>query len=328
MDPNSSPNITNAGSRLRIPAARRRLMLVAAAAIIAGATAAAVVIATRGGDTHHRAVKPLGGRPPLVLDLPGPAVTGGNAAVYAAARQRLSAGDVRLAVARAIMAYNPAQRMRTVTALERLPQKSPAVEFALGLAQLWAGEPTAAERTFNRVKQLNPYGFYGTNADNLLYLDTEAQGYPPYFPPPSPHRSLRALKAAVVRTPKSAAAWLALAAGLQRSDRLEALGAARKAEDLDPQGVPEAVAVAVLGFDKANPMASINALNTVSSQAKGKPNPELLFHLGLLYIWIREPQDAAAQFAQVADDAPHSYYAKVAAVFSSCLSNSPSCPVK
>ena len=60
----------------------------------------------------------------------------------------------------------------------------------------------------------------GTNADNLLYLNTEAQGYPPYFPPPSRQRSLRVLRAAVARRPGSAAAWLALAAGPAQSTRI------------------------------------------------------------------------------------------------------------
>ena len=108
------------------PPGAKRLLLVAAVALVAGSVAAAAVIATRGGATHHPpAAKPLGGSPPLVLDLPGPAVKGGNAAVYAAARKRLPAGDVRLAVARAILAYDPAQRARTVAALERLPAAEP-----------------------------------------------------------------------------------------------------------------------------------------------------------------------------------------------------------
>ena len=86
-------------------------MLVAAVALVAGSVAAAAVIATRGGGTHHPpAAKPLGGSPPLVLELPGPTVKGSNAAIYAAARKRLPAGDVRLAVARAILAYDPARR--------------------------------------------------------------------------------------------------------------------------------------------------------------------------------------------------------------------------
>jgi tetratricopeptide (TPR) repeat protein len=327
MDPNfpsATSNVTSAGG---IPAGRRRrLVLVAAVALVAGSVAAAAVIATRGGGTHHPpAAKPLGGSPPLVLELPGPAVKGGNAAVAAAARKRLPAGDVRLAVARAILAYDPARRALTVAALQRLPQGSPVVVFELGLAELWAGDPQTAERTLNQVKRLNPYGFYGTNADNLLHLESEVPGYPPYFPPTSEQRSLAALRRAVHRSPTSPAAWLALAAGLERSDRLAALRAARRAAGLDPTGVSEQVAVAVLGFSKDHPAASVGILGTLASQTQTQQNPEVRFHLGLLFFWIRERQDAAGEFRQVQQDAPGSTYAKIAHVFESCIDSPAAC---
>jgi hypothetical protein len=326
MDPNSpsaTPNVSSAGG---IPAGRRRLLLVAAVALVAGSVAAAAVIATRGGGTHHPlAAKPLGGSPPLVLELPGPTVKGGNAAVAAAAGRRLPAGDVRLAVARVILAYDPARRERTVAALQRLPQQSPAVVFALGMAQLWAGDPQTAERTLNQVKRLNPYGFYGTTADNLLHLDTEVKGYPPYFPPRSEGRSLAALRAAVHRSPMSATAWLALATGLERSDRLAALGAARRAAGLDPAGVSEQVAVAVLGFRKGNPSKSVGTLGDLASRTQTQQNPEVRFHLGLLFFWIMEGQDAAGEFRQVQQDAPGSTYAKFAQVFETCIDSPPAC---
>src|SRR5262245_51066511 len=231
MDPNFPSERANVGPPVRIPTGRRRLILVAVVALVAGGVAAAAVIATRGGGggPAKTTSAPLQGQPPLVLQLPGAAVGKGNAAVYAAAKQRLPAGDVRVSVGRAIMGYDPAHRARTVAALERLPRSNPAVVFALGMAQLWAGDPKAAEASLERVKQLNPYGYYGTNADNLLHLNTEVRGYPPYFPPDAPHGSLKSLDAAVKAHPESAAAWLALAAGLQRSDRLAADQAARKA---------------------------------------------------------------------------------------------------
>jgi tetratricopeptide (TPR) repeat protein len=323
MDPNFHSDVPNVSSGLGIPG-RRRLVLVAAVALVAGAAAAAAVIATRGGGTHHpTAARPLGGSPPLVLELPGPAVKGGNATVYAAARHRLPAGDVRLAVARVILAYDPARRAWTVAALQRLPQHDPVVVFALGLAQLWAGDPRAAGRTLNEVKRLNPYGFYGTNADNLLYLGTDAPGYPLYFPPaPQPH-SLVKLRAAVHANPQSAAAWLALAGGLERSDRLAALHAARRAVGLDPAGVSERVALAVLGFSKGHPAKSVGALGLLASQAQ--QNAEVRFHLGLLFFWINQSQDAAGEFRQVQADAPHSSYAKIAHVFERCINSPAAC---
>jgi tetratricopeptide (TPR) repeat protein len=312
---------------VRIPTGRRRLILVAVVALVAGGVAAAAVIATRGGSSGPAttAVQRLAGQPPLVLQLPGGAVGKGNAAVYAAARRRLPAGDVRLSVARAIMAYDPAHRGRTVAALERLPQNNPAVVFALGMAQLWAGDSKAAEGSLERVKQLDPYGYYGTNADNLLHLNREVTGYPPYFPPSAPRGSLKSLRAAVAAHPESAAAWLAVASALQRSDRLAAAQAARKAAALDPNGVSEQVALAILGFDKDRPMDSLQPLLTLTSQPGVQGNPEVRFHLGILYFWLKDGQDAAAQFRQVVQDAPGSRYAQVARVFETCIQSKAEC---
>ena len=331
MDPNFSPDVPNVESPVRIPSGRRRLILVAAVAVAAGAIAAAVVLATRGGGGGSggspQAVtgKPLTGSPPLFLDLPGPAVTGGNAAVYAAAQRRLPAGDARLAVARALIAYSPATRAQTIATLERLPQRNPAVVFALGMAQLWAGQPGVASVTLERVKRLDPYGYYGTNADDLLHLGHEAPGYPPYFPPASVHGSLHALQAAVAASPTSSGAWLALAARLERTDRLAALRDARRAADLNPEGISEQVAVAVLGFDKDLPMNTLKTMLTLASQTQTQQDPEVLFHLGLVYFWLKDNQDAAAEFSQVESDAPHSHYAPIAHVFAQCLDSPSAC---
>jgi tetratricopeptide (TPR) repeat protein len=312
---------------VRIPAGRRRLVLVAVVALVAGGVAAAAVIATRGGGggPATTAARPLAGRPPLVIQLPGASVGRGNAAVYAAARKRLPAGDVRLQVARAIMAYDPAHRGRTVAALERLSQRSPAVVFALGMAELWAGQPKAAQASLERVKRLDPYGYYGTNADNVLTLGREVAGYPLYFPPSTPRGSLKALRRATVARPASAAAWLALAAALERSDRFAALQAARKAASLEPNGVSEQVAVAVLGFDKERPMGALQALQTLTSQPGVQGNAEVRFHLGLIYFWLKDGQDAAAQFRQVVQDDGSGYYAQVAHIFETCIDDKAEC---
>jgi tetratricopeptide (TPR) repeat protein len=326
MDPNFPSDLANAGSGVRIPGGRRRALLVAAVAVVAGVGAVVAVLLTQGGGdgTAKQAPRPLAGSPPLFLQLPGPAVTGGADAVYAAARQRLAPGDPRIAVARVIAGYTKADRARAIAALHKLPQSNPAVVFELGLAQLWAGDPSSAARTLERVKRLNPYGYYGTNADNVLNL-SEVRGYPPYFPPSNPTRSVRALQAAVARTPGSAALWLQLAVRLERSDRLEAIAAARKAAALDPTGVSEQVAVTVLGFDKDRPMDAIQALGTLVSQGPLQKNAEVRFHLGLLYFWLKDGQDAAGQFTQVEQDAPKSPYAQVAHVFDECIDSPAAC---
>ena len=177
----------------------------------------------------------------------------------------------------------------------------------------------------HEVKRLDPYGFYGTDADNLLHLDTEVSGYPPYFPPTSEQRSPGVLRAAVQASPRSPAAWLALAAGLERTDRLAALRAARRAAGLDPTGVSEQVAVAVLGFSKDRPAASVGTLGTLASRTQTQQNPEVRFHLGLLFFWIKESQDAAGEFRQVREDAPGTAYAKIAHVFESCIDSPAAC---
>jgi len=314
---------------VRIPDGRRRLILVAAVAVVAGVIAAVAVLVTHGsggsGNPNAQTARPLSGQPPLFLDLPGPAVHGGNAAVYAAAQKRLPADDVRLAVARALVAYSSADSGRTLAALRRLPQRNPAVVFALGLAQLWAGRPQVAALTLERVKRLDPYGFYGTNADDLLHLGHEAPGYPPYFPPATTPGSLRALQAAVAAHPTSSGAWLALATRLERTDRLAALRDARRAADLNPQGISEQVAVAVLGFDKDAPMTTLQTMLNLASETKAQPDPEVLFHLGLVYFWMKDSQDAAGEFSQVESDAPHSHYAPIAHVFARCIESPAAC---
>jgi tetratricopeptide (TPR) repeat protein len=285
------------------------------------------VLVTRGGGSAQPNVvaKPLAGRPPLFLQLPGPAVKGGADAVYAAARARLPAGDPRVAVARAIAGYTPANRERTVAALERLPGSNPAVAFELGLAQLWAGDPTAAAATLQRVRQLDPYGYYGTNADNLLHLN-EVQGYPLYFPPVSSRRKVASLEAAAKRNPANAAVWLQLAVARERSNRLEAIKDAKRAAALDPNAVPGQVAVAVLGFNKDRPMDAIAALGRLATAAATQNDPAVHFHLGLLYFWIRDSQDATAQFRQVEQDAPaNDPYRQVAHVFSKCINDAAAC---
>lgn len=312
---------------MRIPAGRRRAILVAGVAVLAGVITVVAVLVTRGGGSAQpKAVaKPLAGRPPLFLQLPGPAVKGGVDAVYAAARARLPASDPRVAVARAIAGYTSATRAQTVAALERLPQSNPAVVFELGLAQLWSGRTQAAAASLQRVKRLNPYGYYGTNADNLLYLN-EVQGYPLYLPPVAPKRSAAALRAATKANPADAAAWLDLAVQLERSDRLEAIKDARRAAALEPNGVAEQVAVAVLGFDKAKPMLAIQALGQLATAPATQNDPAVRFHLGLLYFWLRDNQDATAQFSQVQKDAPATDpYRQIARVFSRCINDAAAC---
>src|SRR5207237_8249930 len=111
-------------------------------------------------------------RPPLALDLPGAALPAqdqqNNEAVLRAAERRLPAGDVRISVGRLVNAYSSAGAAATLRGLQGLDQSPPVVQLHEGLVELWEGECTAAERTLQRVRTDDLYGYYGTVADHTL----------------------------------------------------------------------------------------------------------------------------------------------------------------
>ena len=286
-------------------------------AAVAGLATGGIVLVTRGGGDGGGATaakpKPLEGTPPLVIDL------------KPAALRRLPADDVRRQVA-AIMRRDDdaSRRAASIAALQALPQDEPVVGMALGLAQLWAGNAAAAEATLKRVKLLDPYGYYGTNADNLLHLN-EVPGYPPWLTTARPAgASVADLKARTQARPNDPAAWLALAAALEQRDRGGAIVAARKAFALDPSDVSARVAVTVLPFDKDQPGDALAGLMRVLQSTPGA-DAEVRVHVGLVFFWMKDDTDAAAQFRQVLADDPHGLYAQVAGVFSRCIENPTSC---
>ena len=81
----------------------------------------------------------------------------------------------------------------------------------------------------------------------------------------------------------------------------------------------------MLAFDKERPMGSLQTLQALTSQPGGQQNPEVRFHLGVVYFWLKDGQDAAAQFRQVTQDAPGSGYAQVAHVFETCIDDKAAC---
>jgi tetratricopeptide (TPR) repeat protein len=286
---------------------------------VAGLATGGIVLATRGGGDGGGSVasgsKPLEGPPPLVID------------VKPAALRRLPADDVRRRVAAIIRRDDESRRAESIAALEALPQDEPVVGMALGLAQLWAGDATGAQATFERVKRLDSYGYYGTNADNLLHLN-ELPGYPPWLTTAGPSgASVADLEARTQAGPKDPDAWLALAAALERRDRGRAIAAARKAFALDPGDVSARVAVAILPFDKDQPGAALTDLMRLL-QSSPQADAEVRVHVGLVFFWMKDDTDAAAQFRQVLADDPHGIYAQVAGVFSRCIENPTSCRAK
>jgi tetratricopeptide (TPR) repeat protein len=298
---------------------------VAAAVGIAAAAAALLLGAGGGGGSGAPAAqRPLQGMPPLVIDLPGAPVKGGDAAVLAAARRRLPAGDVRLRVAAIVAHDDPAHRLEAIAALRLLPQDEPVVLMALGLAQLWAGRATDAQASLEKASQLDPYGYYGSRADNLLFARSEVSGYPPWVSAaPQPKVPLARLRARAQADSSHAGPWLDLAAALERSDRVAAIAAAGHAALVDPTSSSALVAQTVLGFRKDRPMATIQTLQNLLE--RWPADPEIEFHLALVYLWLRDGADAAGHFRQARIDDPSGPYAAFARAFARCIDQPNAC---
>jgi tetratricopeptide (TPR) repeat protein len=317
MDPNSgSGESLNVARGPRIPGRSVRIAVVVGLAAVAGLVTGGVVLVTRdggnGGGQAAAPPKPLTGVPPVVID------------VKPAVLRTLPADDLRRRVASIIKRDDETRRTESIAALEALPQDEPVVGMSLGLAQLWAGDPTTAAATLERVKKLDPYGYYGTNADNLLHLN-EAPGYPPWLTTERPADATVAdLQARTEANPRDAQAWLGLAAALENRDRQGAIAAARHALALDPNDVSARIATTVLPFDKDNPGAALSGLMRIL-QSSPADDAEVRVHVGLVFFWMRDEQDAAAQFRQVLNDDSHGVYAQVAGVFARCIDNRSSC---
>jgi tetratricopeptide (TPR) repeat protein len=291
------------------------LLVVVGLALSAGLAAAiAVALTTGGGDsaagTTSCGASSFTGAPPLRIQLPDGDVKGTIAQLKAAQRQ-LPAGDVRIAVARAISRYSSVGAAATVAALRTLPSTEPVVGLHLGLAEIWAGRCDAGFADLKRTRTLDPYGFYGTLADDALHTE-QRSGYPLYIAPVGmPAGSVKQLRRLAARQPNRSDVWLALAYQLQRTNHVEALADARKALELDPTGVSPRVAVAVLAYSKDDPSAAFAVLGPLAQQASD--TSEIRFHLGELLFWLKQDTDAEAQWRQVEQDSPDSLYGRTAA---------------
>ncbi|MDX6546585.1 MAG: hypothetical protein QOG33_135, partial [Gaiellales bacterium] len=293
-----------------------RLALVLGLALTAGICAAVTVALAAGGggsgrDNVPSTAKPFSGAPPLQIELPGGTVKGTVAQLHAAERE-LPGGDVRIAVARAIAGYPSNGAAATLATLRALPHDQAVVSLHLGLAEIWAGQRAAGVADLRRTRTLDPYGFYGTLADDTLHVNDQLRGYPLYIAPAGvPGGSLANLRALAKNQPNRSDVWLALAYRLQLDHHREALADARRALELDPTGVSPRVAVAVLGYSKDDPSASFAVLGPLSQQVSDAT--EIRFHLGMLLYWLKQNTDAEAQWRQVERDSPDSGYGRVAA---------------
>jgi tetratricopeptide (TPR) repeat protein len=296
-----------------IPSSRRRLAVVLGLALTAGICAAVTVALAAGGGGSGRdsaRCATFSGAPPLQIELPKGSVKGTVAQLHAAERE-LPGGDIRIAVARAIAGYSSNGAAATLAALRALPHDQAVVSLHLGLAEIWAGQCTGVA-DLKRTRTLDPYGFYGTLADDALHAKDQLRGYPLYIAPAGiPGGSLATLRTLARRQPNRSDVWLALAYRLQIAHHRDALADARRALELDPTGISPRVAVAVLGYSKDNPSASFAVLGPLSQQVSDAT--EIRFHLGMLLYWLKQNTDAEAQWRQVEQDSPDSAYGRVAA---------------
>ncbi|MGN6380025.1 MAG: hypothetical protein ACTHNU_13815, partial [Gaiellales bacterium] len=192
----------------------------------------------------------------------------------------------------------------------------------------WDGRLADATQSLMRARALDPYGFYGSVADQLLFAKTELPGYPPYFAPfGNSSAPVSALQAQARAHPGDSAAWLRLAVALERSSQpdghVKAIAAARRALADDPTGIDPRVALAVLSFDKAQPAVATGTLATMASN--DPQNAEIRFHLGLVFFWLRRFSDSAGEMRQVMAGHPGPPYDKLAQVFETCLTSQQSC---
>lgn len=330
FDPGTHPNDVHASGIPARATRRRRIVIVVAVAVVAALGAAAAVALAMGSGSGGEAgsgpttSKPLGGRPPVIVEIPGLA-PGAEVADVLKAAQRLPAADPRRGVARAMAGYEPADPGKAIAALKALPQTDPAVALNLGLAELWAGQTGAAEASLRRTRALDPYGFYGGRADDTLHPE-QVRWYPPYFAPGvyDTSGSAAQVRARAEAHPDQSDGWMALALKLEGDDRSGAIEAARKAVQADPTGVSPRVALAVLSYAKDRPAGAMGALSQL--QQLDERNVEVRFHRGLLLFWLRLNDDALAEFKQVVADDPSGPYAKLAGAFVGQLSGAASSP--
>jgi tetratricopeptide (TPR) repeat protein len=263
--------------------------------------------------------------PQLALALASAAIDADQPAAarsYAAlARARLGVGDVRVAVADALLRFDPKHPERAADTLQAIAADRPKDPFPLferGLVLLYGGHTADAQQVLTSVRQLAPDSRYGVAADNLLHPG-ERPGYPFWLPDqPLPTGTLASLERRAAAHPDRPDLQLAVAVLLQQAGRrTEALAAAQRAEAADPSSLEAHVAIAVLGFDKDNPARSVGALGKLHESFPAAASP--LFHMGLMLTWIEQPAQAKIEFAKAARLEPRSPVGRTAALVLSRL---------
>jgi tetratricopeptide (TPR) repeat protein len=294
----------------------RRALAVAAAGVLVALAAVAGALALRdpAPASAPRASAPLPGSPPLVLALPAKPTGGladlaavasdlraGRAAqartALARARSALGAGDLRVQVAGALLHYR--QRAETaigvLQALVATDDRAPVPALHLGLALLWAGRRAEATSQLEEARTIDPDGFYGRTADDVLH-PSYRKGYPLWVRSTSVTAPLAELRRRATAQPRSLRAQLDYAYGLQLASRTRARLVAERALALDATDLDAQVAVIVLGFDKDDPAQAVGRLGQLLRARPDAASPR--FHFGELLSWIGRDKQALTEYRQ------------------------------
>jgi len=307
---------------------------VAGAALAALFLATFLVLVTRHGSagqaaavTADRVIAPLAGQPPVVLAQAAgdPLARGaalldrGDAAGALRDFRALQAtGDPRVPVAVAVAEWTRRDVAGSVARVARLAlarDASPFARYEHGVVLTWSGRLSQATRVLRPLALAMPDDFYGVKADDLLHPSMLPK-YPPFFPSASEPAgaTLASLRAAAEHAAGDIEAQLQYGAALAVAGRRrDALAYYRRALAAAPTSVEARVAVAVGGFAKDNPAQTFGIVGPLVRDNPTDPVPR--FHLGLMLLWIRDDQQAKAEFAQVARSAPASRLGRLAALF-------------
>ena len=299
----------------RIDSKRALPVAIAGALVVAVAVLGALALRDPAPAAPPRGSAPLSGAPPLVLDLPAKP-SGGLADLGAVARQMragrraeaeaalvrarraLGAGDLRVRVAGAMLRYRPGEVDTAIGVLRALASnddRAPVPALHLGLALLWSGRRAEATTMLEHARLINPDGFYGSTADDVLH-PSYRKGYPLWLRSLPVSGSLAQVRTKAAAEPRSRRAQLDYAYRLQFTSRTRARVVAERALALDAADIDAQVAVIVLGFDKDQPARSVGRLAQLMRSRADAPSPR--FHFGELLSWIGRQTEAEEQYRQ------------------------------
>jgi tetratricopeptide (TPR) repeat protein len=313
------------------PRARIIVIAGAAACLAAGGTVALAVITSNGKGGKESQPVPLGGAPPLALDLgvrTDPEARALRRADRLLKKRRAAAArifahyDSPAAQIGAAIATWPDDSLSEIERLAREQPKDSLVLLHLGYANLWAGKSEQADAAWRRAASAQPDTMSAQRADDALH-----PGFPPgeplfvpSFEPParlanlSPPRQLELLARSASKP--NARAKLVYGLALQRLGRR--VSARRQYEDaarLSPNDPETKVAAALGRFDKSNPSAAFSRLGPLTRRYPRAAT--VRFHLGLMLLWMARAQPGALaegrrQLRLAAKDQPGSPLAREA----------------